>query len=240
MKYPRNRCSPAKHHVKGYTRKDGTRVGGHPRGKGTKQRTHKRSRTVGRAKDDDTPIGVHAFTVNFKYSNKPKDGESVIVLSNNYVDALDEAWEERMDNRTPISVEAIDPDIGAAIKWMGKRVRSAIKYGKPKIKRAAHLGAKYTVRATMATGSTIKKVGKAGIGGAKELGRLTAFAAQKEIIQSLLKLCYQTDRAKRTAARYALKKRYPEVYAMCDFSREGRGRPRNPPQLETFPKRYVS
>lgn len=227
IRYPKNRYSPVKHTVKPHTREDGTKIRGYTRGKGIKPQTSQRSRVVsGRGVDDDTSIGPHAFTVNFTYSDKPGDGESVIVISDNFQDATDEAWEERMDSRMPISVETIDPDIGAALKWMGKQVRSAIEYGKPKLARAAELGGKYAVRATMATGSTMLKVAKAGAGGAVTLGRLTAFGMQKELIQSLLKLCYQADRAKSMAARLALKRQFPDVYAACDFSSEGRGIPR--------------
>lgn len=243
------RRSPIRHDVDGYTRKDGTKVPGYPRGHGTRSRKAKRSRVVGKSTDDDTPIGVHAFTVNFKYSNRKNDGESVIVISNNYVDALDEAWEERVDTRMPIAVEAIDPDIGAAISWMGKRVKSAITYGAPKIKKAAHLGAKYTIKATMVAKDTGVRVARAGIrggvgvskagwSGAKELRRLTAFGIQAGVIENLLKLCYQKDRAKRTAARVALKRRYPEVYDMCDFSRETSIRSRKiSPKVVSFPRR---
>ncbi len=120
----KKRKSPVRHTVRTHIR-DGHRVKSFTRGSGRRQTV--RYRRVKRVVDDDTPIGVHAFTVNFKYSDKPGDGESCIVFSDNYVDALDEAWEERMDKRTPIAVEAVDPDIGAALEWTGKRVRSAIK-----------------------------------------------------------------------------------------------------------------
>ncbi len=243
MKYPKNRRSPVKHGVSGYTREDGTKIKGHTRGKGARSQNPRKSRVVGRGVDDDTSIGVHAFTCNFKYSEKPGDGESVIVISDNFQDATDEAWEERMDTRMPIAVEIVDPDIGAALKWVGKRVRSAVKYGKPRIVEAAKLGAKYAVRATMATGKTIGRVAKAtaisGYEGAKALGQLTAFGVQKELIQSLLKLCYQPDKSKRIAARIALRKQFPDVFAMCDFSRESRARPRVP-EVVRLSKRHRS
>ena len=246
MKYPKNRRSPVKHGVSGYTRKDGTKIKGHTRGKGTRPRKPQRSRVVGKHTDDDTPIGVHAFVTNFTYSDKPGDGESVISISDNYPDAIDEAWEERMDPRIPIAVECIDPDLGAALKWVGKRVKSAVKWGKPRIVEASKLGARYAVKATMTTGKTIGRVAKAtaisGFEGAKELGRLTAFGVQKELIQNLLGLCYQDDKSKRIAARIALRARYPEVYDMCDFSREGRRRPRRRrvPEVVVLPKRFKS
>lgn len=236
--YPKTRRSPAKHTVKSHTRY-GRSVKSFTRGSGNRSQISQRSRVVGRVTDDDTKIGVHAFTANFRYSDKPGDGESVIVFSDNFADASDEAWEERVDKRTPVAVEIIDPDIGAALEWAGKRVKSAVEYGKPRIIKASKLGAKYAIKATMVTGSTIGKVARAGVGGAKELGRLTAFGVQKEFIQSLLKLCYQKDRAKRIAARKSLKTRYPDIYAMCDFSRETQRRTRKAPKVVTFPVRYI-
>ena len=201
IRYPKTRRSPVEHWVTGHTR-EGTPVRAFTRGRGARsQRPH----VVVGATDDDIPIGVHAFTINFKYSDLPDDGESVIVFSDNYPDAIDEAWEEKIDVRIPIAVEAIDPDIGAALEWAGKRVRSAVEYGKPRVKKATELGAKYAVRATMVTGQTVKKVARAGVGASKELLKLTAFGIQKEIIHNLLKLCYQKDKAKRIAARAALK-----------------------------------
>lgn len=237
IKYPKDRRRPVKHWVTGHTRR-GKRVKAFQRGSGSHPQKYQRSRVVGGVTDDDTPIGVHGFVVNFKFSDKPGDGESVLVMSDNFSDCLDEAYEEKIDPRSPIAVEIIDPDIGAMLEWTGKRVRSAIKYGKPKIKRATELGAKYAVKATMATGRTAKRVAKAGVGASAELFRLTAFAAQKEIIQSLLKLCYQRDKAKRIAARVALKKRYPDVYSMCSFSKETQRRPKKVPEVFHLPVRY--
>ena len=231
------RKTPIRHPVREHTR-EGKPVRDYERGHGTRSQKLKKSRVVGNTTDDDTPIGVHAFTTNFTYSNKPGDGESVITISNNYPDAIDEAWEERMDPRLPIAVECVDPDLGAALKWVGKRVRSAVKWGKPRLVEAAHLGAKYTVRATMATGRTVASVARAGVGGAKELGRLTAFGVQKEYIHSLLKLCYQKDKSKRIAARLALKKRFPDIYDMCDFSKETQRRSRKVPETFYLPRGY--
>jgi len=170
---------------------------------------------VGDPKEDSTSIGVHAFTVNFQYG-PGDDGESVIVFSDNYQDCMDEAWEERVDTRQPISVEAIDPDIGAALKWMAKKAKAGFEYGAPKITKATHLGAKYAVKGVKtglgATKSTVK-------GGAK----LVAFGVDMKIKESLLRLCYQKDPAKRNAARAALKSRYPEIWRKCDFSPGGTG-----------------
>ena len=216
-RYPRTRRSPIEHDVGGYTRL-GVRVSGYKRGSG--KGTPRRSRMVGNPKEDSTSIGPHAFTFNFEYG--PGDGESVIVFSDNYQDASDEAWEERKDTRVPISVEAIDPDIGAALKWMGKKAMAGYAYGKPKIMKATHLGAKYAIRGAKAGIRGGKSVARTGYGATKTAvkgsAKLLAFGAQSKLIENLLRLCYQEDIAKRTAARAALKSRYPSVYEMCDFS----------------------
>jgi len=247
LKYPKNRQSPIKHDVDGYTRKDGTRVETYKRGKGIKKHNPQRSRTVGRVKDDED-IKIHGYVVNFKYSNKRGDGESVLAISDqkrktileDYKEIMDEAFEERVDTRVPLSIEIEDPSVSELIEVMSKKVKDTIKWGKPRVRKAAGVGAKYAIKATMIAGSTTKKIGVAGYDATKELARLSAFAVQKEYIQSLLKLCYQKDPAKRLAARAALKKRFPEIYDMTDFSRETRTRSRKPPALTHFPKRYVS
>lgn len=247
MKYPSSRRSPVKHGVSGYTRKDGTKVGGHTRGFGTGPRKPQRSRVVGKPEED---IKIHGYVVNFKYSDRPGDGESVLAISDqkretimeDYKEIIDEAWEERVDTRVPISVEIVDPSLGEIIKIMSEKVKDTIKWGAPKVKKAVGIGAKYGIKATMIAGSTAKKVARAGYDTTKELARLTAFEVQKELIHNLLKLCYQKDKAKRIAARAALKTRYPEIYDMTDFSRESsrRTRRRRVPEVVRLPKRYKS
>ncbi len=247
MKYPKNRRSPVKHGVSGYTRKDGTRVGGHTRGSGGRSQKYKKSRVVGKPEDDVT---IHGYVVNLKYSDRLGDGESILAISDqkpgtimeDYKEILDEAFEERVDTRVPISIEIVDPSVGDVIKVMVEKVKGTIKWGAPKVRKAAKIGAEYGIKATMIAGSTAKKVARAGYDTTKELARLTAFEVQKELIHNLLKLCYQKDRAKRIAARAALKTRYPEIYDMTDFSRETsrRSRRRRVPEVVRLPKRYKS
>lgn len=246
MLYPKNRRTPVKHKVKGYTRKDGTKIKGHTRGRGTRSQKPRRSRVIGAPKED---IKIHGYVVNFKYSDRPGDGESVLAISDqkretiveDYKEIMDEAFEERVDTREPISIEIVDPSFDEVIKIMSKKVKDTIEWGKPKVIKAAKIGAEYGIKATMIAGSTAKKVGRAGYDTTKELARLSAFAVEKELIHNLLKLCYQKDRAKRLAARAALKKRYPEIYDMTDFSRESPRRSRRRvPELVRLPKRYKS
>ncbi len=215
------RRSPIYHPVKTHMR-NGIQIRQFWRGQGTAKPT--KSRVVG-AKDDSVSIGPHAWVVNFTYG--PDDGESVIAFSDSYEGASDEAWEERKDNRIPISVEIIDPDIGSALKWMGSRAKAGYEFGKPKISKATKLGAKYAVR-----------VGKAGVSTGKETFKLATFGAHQKFVEALIRKCYQKDRVKRLAARQALKKTYPEIYALCDFSKPTGRRSRSPPKVIRFPTRY--
>ena len=48
------------------------------------------------------------------------------------------------------------------------------------------------------------------------------YALRKQIIMGMLQDAYTDDPVRRRAARIALRKEFPEVYEMCDFSRERR------------------
>ncbi|MDH5783034.1 MAG: hypothetical protein OEZ35_05155 [Candidatus Bathyarchaeota archaeon] len=56
------------------------------------------------------------------------------------------------------------------------------------------------------------------------LGKEAALAVAKSYrelkLKRLIEDCYSPDRVTRIIARAKLKKRYPEVYKICDFSRE--------------------
>ena len=84
MRYPKHRKSPIRHPVKGHTRQ-GNRVHPYVRGKGKTQQPSFTQRRVLKKE------GPKSFTINFKYSTKPNDGESVVVIAKSYQDALDEA-----------------------------------------------------------------------------------------------------------------------------------------------------
>ena len=107
-------------------------------------------------------------------------------------------------------------------------------------KKATKIGGKYAIRGAKAGYGAGKAVAGTGKQIAKESYTLAGFEAKRRMIESLLKLCYQKDNAKRIAARTALEAQYPEVYEKCDFSRPKRPQRRTPPQLVRFPQRYVT
>ena len=146
------------------------------------------------------------FTINFKYSEKKGDGESVIVISTNYKKALDEAYEEKVDKRTPISVEVVDPDFGRVFKAIGSAAKKAGKLGA----HAAVVGAKYSWRGAEVFG---KAAGEA------ISERLDSYEERLRA-KKLIRESYAVDRAKRVMAKAKLKKEFPEIYKICDFSRE--------------------
>ena len=180
----RKRKSPRRHAVKSHIR-EGYRVSSYTRGKGTGSSPFTSRRKL------DKP---RSFTVNFTYSNRIGDGESVVVIARNYGDALDEAYEERHDSREPIEIELVDPDIGKALKILAREGGNAVK-----------IGAKYAY----AAGKTV----------GKEAVHAVAESYRRARIRRLIEECYNPDRVKRAMARSELKARYPEIYEMCDFSK---------------------
>ena len=184
----RKRKSPRRHAVKSHVRA-GYSVSNYVRGKGTRTLptlTHRRKIEGDRPKP---------FTCNFKYSNKPGDEESVVVISTSYDKALKEAFEEKTDPREPIEIEIVDPSIGKALRILARGAGQAVK-----------LGAKYTYVA----GKTV----------AKEAAFAIARAYRSQKLRRLIEECYSPDRATRAMARADLKTRYPEIYNACDFSKE--------------------
>jgi len=133
--------------------------------------------------------------VNFKYSDKPRDGESVIVIATDYHKALDEAFEERVDTREPIEVEVIHPDIGRMLK--------AVATGAGKLTK---LGIKYSYKGAKVLGY--------------EAARAVAIKYGKLKVKRLIEDAYSPDRPTRVFARAKLRTKYPEIYAVCDFSKE--------------------
>ena len=117
-----------------------------------------------------------------------------MVIARNYGDALDEAYEERRDSREPIEIELVDPDIGKALKILAREGGNAVK-----------IGAKYAY----AAGKTV----------GKEAVHAVAESYRRLRIRRLINDSYSPDRVKRAMARSELKTRYPEIYAMCDFSK---------------------
>jgi len=181
----RKRKSPVRHHVRSHIR-NRSRVTSYARGRGTATALITKRRVVGKPK---------SFTVNFKYSNRKGDGESVVVIATSYDKALDEAFEEKTDQRQPIEIEIIDPNIGKALRILAKGAGKAVT-----------LGAKYTYVA----GKTV----------AKEAAFAIARAYRSQKLRRLIEECYSPDQATKAMARAKLRTQYPEIYSVCDFSKE--------------------
>jgi len=185
----RKRKSPIRHTVKAHVREN-HRIAPYVRGKG--------SRTISPFTSRRKLIKTgepKSFTINFKYSNRKGDGESVVVIARNYADALDEAFEEKTDARAPISIEVIDPSLKESLKILARGAGQIAK-----------LGAKYTYVA----GKTV----------AKEAAFAIARAYRSQKVRRLIEESYSPDRATRAMARAKLKTQYPELYSSCDFSKE--------------------
>ena len=136
-----------------------------------------------------------SFTVNFTYSNKKGDGETVVVISTDYFKALDEAYEEKTDPRIPISVEVIDPDLRRALRVLAKEAKAV-----------GEAGLKYGWRTTKALTA--------------EATHAIAKSYRELRLRRLIDEAYSTDKVTRIRARAKLKLRYPEIYSVCDFSKE--------------------
>ncbi len=185
----KKRKSPIRHHVRSYQKKTGDRVSDYVRGKGTRTTpTFTRKKLI----KTDKP---KSFTINFQYSKRKGDGESIVVIARNYSDALDEAFEEKTDSRNPISVEVIDPDLGKALKIIGTGIGKGIK-----------LGAKYAWIA----GKTITA----------ETAHAIAKSYRELRLRRLIDEAYSPDKVTRLMARAKLRQRYPEIYSIMDFSKE--------------------
>jgi len=132
---------------------------------------------------------------NFKYSKKPGDGETVVVVSTDYHKAMKEAFQEKRDPREPIEIEVIDPDLGRVLRAIGT---GAVK--------AAKIGAKYAYKAGKVMG--------------KEAAMAVAESYREMKVKRLVEKAYSPNRAVRALARAKLKTQYPEIYQVCDFSRD--------------------
>lgn len=228
-KYPSGRKSPHKHTVSGHKRR-GKWVQPFDRGRGTRPLKVRRSRVVGGK--GDLPTNELAFTVNFKYSDKPGDGESVIVIADAPGDKLDaktyrrvlgEAFEEKVDTREPIEVDMIDPSLGAVLSFIGKAAKKAGAFGLKAIKKGAEVGAKYGIRAVKAGTRLGAKGARAAARGVKvgltESSKLALYEIERARTRMLIRQCYSEDPIERRSARIALKRLFPDIYDICDFSR---------------------
>lgn len=200
IKYPKHRKSPVRHHVKSHSRQ-GKSVRSYTRGEGSRRIP---SYTTKRRISKEEP---KSFTINIKYSERKGDGESVLVFAKDYQSALDEALEERVDKREPVEVEIIDPDFGRIFKAIGTAAKKAGKLGA----KAVITGAKYTVKGAQLFGKAA----------AEEIAKRAQSFEERLEAKKLLRESYSTDRFKRLRARAELRKKFPEIYTVSDFSRPG-------------------
>lgn len=198
IRYPNSRKSPIRHKVSSHTRR-GRRVQTYLRGTGKGPYYGLPVQTILAEKRRIKP---KSYTVNFRYSSKPGDGESVVVISTNYQKALDEAFEEKVDSRNPISVEVIDPDLGRVFRAVGSG-----------LKKVGKIGAKYAVKGLQAGWRAAKITGKVA-------AREAAYQFHSRRIKGLVERSYSEDEAIRMKARTILKSQFPDLYAICDFSKE--------------------
>jgi hypothetical protein len=243
-----SRNSPIAHKVKSHKR-DGYTVHSYTRGSG---KPHKKSPFKPTGSIQGRPINhknansvfpeVKAWTVNFKYREgnllNNEQGESVMVFSRSYHNALDEAYEDRKyKHRQPIAVDIVDPDLGSMVSFLREKAHSPMVM---KIGKATSLGAKYAVEAKtkIADSTAGRKIrGKIFSNAGKALSKRGGFfggllgehlegkskdiseALEDKNAQKYLKMAWSEDPKERAVARAFLKRNHPEIYAAADFSR---------------------
>ena len=228
------RKRPVRHHVKSHRRR-GKPVRSFVRGHGEHAARLKTRGT--NAIGPDTKIGTtpKAFTINFDYSKADStDGESVVVISTNFEDALNEGYENRhFQDKIPWSVEVVDPDLGMAVKSLLEKEGGKAKYGEPEYRRAGGLGARFKVFAGIAKAHVDIAVGervsrRGGLAGKLLGGHFTRKGSEalQEVdnrrAQRYLKDCWSDNPGIRATARASLKRFFPQIYNSCDFSHEQR------------------
>lgn len=170
-----------------------------------------------------------AYTCNFTYA--PGQGESVVVISTTYERALREAFEERKDPRQPISVEVIDPDFGRVFRAMGSGLSKVAGIGAKYAIRGGHIAKQAAIRAKPHLAKGVKIAGrgiKKGVVITAKGVAVTGKAAAEEVglhyrsreLNKLIQDCYDANRVRRTRARYKLKRLYPDIYDVADFSKD--------------------
>jgi len=229
------RKSPVRHSVKSHTRKKKP-VRSYTRGKGVK------TKKITKRRVSKPTTGPKPFTVNFKYSEKPGDGESLIVIATSYKKAMAEAFEEKVDSREPIEIEIIDPDFGRVFRAIGSGLKRVVGVGAKYAIKGGHIAKQATERAAIAakphvvkgikTGARygaqytkrgIKAGVKYGVKGIKVTGRAAASSlasvAHDAVAGKLVRDAYSPDRVKRAVARARLRKSFPDVWDVMDVSR---------------------
>ena len=225
------RRSPIQHTVRPHKR-GRVQVASYTRGSGQKPSKIPRRVSHTTRYYDDGGLGPKGFTVNLTYSDSPGDGETVVVIADSYKGALKKAVEERVDNRQPIEVELIDPDLGQILTFVAEGTKKVAKklVGAGKVAEAyANRGSVYALKGIAHTGEVGGKYAvRAGIGVgnrmAKSTGELLSATsklvisdAEKRVVQVLLQEAYSPVIHVRVAARYQLKKYYPAVFEIAHF-----------------------
>ncbi len=196
----KTRRSPVVHTV-GRHKRNGKWVAKFTRGSG--ERSQKQTVVHKKVFNENTDMGVHAWTVNFSYPGMKPPGESVIVFSDTYDGVLDEAFDERKyQHWEPYATELIDPSIMDALRWAGRGT-----------KKIAGLGAKYTI-----TG--LRKVGAASKMAAVEGAKYASFKVTSRLVEQLLKDVYGPPGLRRTAAKIQLQTKYPKIWDMTNLSHD--------------------
>jgi len=199
-------------HKVGKHKRNGKWVEEFTRGKGETRR----KKTVVHKKvfNEDTDMGVHAWTVNFEYPGMKPPGETVLVFSDTYNGVIDEAFDERMyQHWQPYAAELIDPSIGQVLSAVGKGV-----------KKVSGLGAKYAITGLRKAGSVGvaagRAVGEGAIMAARESGKYASFRVKSRLVEQLLKDVYGPPGLRRTAAKIQLETQYPEIWDMTSLSHD--------------------
>jgi len=207
------RKRPVRHAVRSHVKENGTHIHAYMRGNGfypqpQLKRDIPKYLAGATVYDDDTKLGVKAWTVNFKYSDRRGDGESVLVISDSYQKALNQSYENRLQKtRKPIEVDIVDPPLSTVIGFLrtGTLTKEQQLENKFALSEAGH-GAKEALKG-FAHGQMEE--------GRRKFGELVHGGD----IDRLLKLSYDTKNpVAMTRARAELKRKYPEVYSHADFA----------------------
>ena len=184
----KNRKSPTVHRVKPHTR-GGKKVSTYIRGTRHLNPLHLSNPVLNKPK---------GYTVTLVYSNKLFDHEKQEVIATSYTRAIDEAFENKHDPRTPIEISVIDPSLGEIIHWAGEHAK---KYGEIAGKKTFEYGKKAAIAGTNYAMTKAKEIA-------------SDYQAKRLIEQS-----YSPNRGTRTLARTKLQRDYPEVWRTMDISR---------------------
>jgi len=163
------------------------------------------------------------FTVNFKYSKRKGDGETVVVISTDYQKALAEAYEEKVDPRNPIEIEIIDPDLGKVLSIIASGAKKVAAIGGKFVVKGGHIAKQLALKTAEVAGKGVvgtgKIVGKAVTSAGKLAAMKLAERRYSSTVKRLVEKAYSPNPAERVLARAKLREQYPDIYDICDFSK---------------------